>query len=118
MHPGRNKGIQLRWQSPSQYYSYVPQSQLLPPGSVSAKSDFRPMTASEISVRRIAGKLHIATGTDKLSRIELITLNGRLVDQIKCRGNALLPTDNLAQGAYMARLITPHGVATRRFIIR
>ncbi|MBD3321878.1 MAG: T9SS type A sorting domain-containing protein [Chitinivibrionales bacterium] len=115
---GRNKGIQLRWQSPSQYYSYVPQSQLLPPGSVSASNKFQAAKTTAFSVRRVAKNLVLTTGSDNLSRVEIVALNGRIVRTIHCRGSVVVPTETLAQGAYLARLATSNGIAVRRFIVR
>ncbi|MBD3344636.1 MAG: T9SS type A sorting domain-containing protein [Chitinivibrionales bacterium] len=117
---GREKGVQLRWQSPSQYYTLVPEFQLFPPGaSLVYPSPSHIKGNRFISVRAARNVLDITFAKEGSHSVQLIAPNGRKIMQKAGvqAGTYMLPLSALANGIYLLRIKSGNQLFNRKVIV-
>ncbi|MBD3322507.1 MAG: T9SS type A sorting domain-containing protein [Chitinivibrionales bacterium] len=118
---GREKGVQLRWQSPSQYYTLVPEFQLFPPGSsVACKVPSHAVKGRSIAIRRAAGTVTVAFSSTGNHTVRLAAPNGKVVRCTSGRraGEYAAPLRALPNGVYLLQVESDGQVINRRVVVK
>ncbi|MBD3319657.1 MAG: hypothetical protein GF350_01015, partial [Chitinivibrionales bacterium] len=103
---GREKGVALRWQSASQHYRLVPQSQLYrPETSVASLPQGNVRPTAPFSTVQLNGRLHVLVHEKMPWSLRIMTPNGRIVHGSNgiAETSVSIPLSQYGTGIYLIR---------------